>query len=173
MVRTHKFLCALATGVGILSTDFIDACLTSPNVLPPPESFVLQDKAKEKHFKVKLADAVKRAKSNSGRLLGGIAVYCTEAIPNGPGTYKTIVEFNGGEFAIFRAKAETLRMREEGEEEAVYLLTGTSIKEKALWPKFTQMAEDNGYEPRIVQVEWLLDAAMRQEVKWHDAYLAK
>ncbi|KFY36379.1 hypothetical protein V494_05061 [Pseudogymnoascus sp. VKM F-4513 (FW-928)] len=172
MVRTHKFLCALATGVGILSTDFIDACLTSTS-LPTPESFVLKDKAKEKHFKVKLADAVNRAKSNSGRLLRGIAVYCTEAIPNGSGTYKTIVEFNGGEFAIFRAKAETLRMREEGEEEAVYLLTGTSIKEKALWPKFTQMAEDNGHEARIVQVEWLLDAAMRQEVKWHEAYLAK
>ncbi|OBT83412.1 hypothetical protein VE02_07696 [Pseudogymnoascus sp. 03VT05] len=172
MVRTHKFLCALATGVGILSSEFIDACLTSSTV-PPPESFVLKDRAKEKHFKVKLADAVNRAKSNLGHLLRGIAVYCTEAIPNGPGTYKTIVEFNGGEFAIFRAKAETLRMREEGEEEAVYLLTGTSIKEKALWPKFAQMAQDNGHEPRIVQVEWLLDAAMRQEVKWHEAYLAQ
>ncbi|OBT69481.1 hypothetical protein VE03_01070 [Pseudogymnoascus sp. 23342-1-I1] len=171
MVRTHKFLCALATGVGILSTEFIDACLTSTN-LPTPESFVLKDKAKEKHFKVKLADAVNRAKSNSGHLLRGIAIYCTEAIPNGSGTYKTIVEFNGGEFAIFRAKAETLRMREEDEEEAVYLLTGTSVKEKALWPKFAQMAQDNGHEPRIVNVEWLLDAAMRQEVKWNDAYLA-
>lgn len=141
--------------------------------MPSTDSFILQDKVNEKRFNVKLADAVKRAKANSRRLLGGIAVYCTEAIPNGPDTYKSIVEANGGEFCVYRARAGTLKKTDGGEDEAAYLLTGTTPKEKALWPKFTQMAKDNGHEPRIVQTEWLLDTAMSQEIKWNEGYLAK
>jgi hypothetical protein len=172
MVRTQKFLCALANGVTILNSKFIDTCLTSSS-MPSTDSFILQDKANEKRFNVKLANAVKRAQANSRRLLRGVAVYCTEAIPNGPETYKNIVEANGGEFSVYRARAGALRKREDGEQEAVYLLTGTTPKEKVLWPKFSQMASDNGHVPRIVLAEWLLDAAMSQEMKWKDAYLAK
>ena len=172
MVRTQKFLCALANGVTILNSKFIDTCLSSSS-MPSTNSFILQDKANEKRFNIKLAEVVKRAKANSRCLLRGIAVYCAEGIPNGPETYKSIVEANGGEFSVYRGRAGALRKREDGEEEAVYLLTGTTPKDKALWPKFSQMARDNGHVPRIVLTEWLLDTAMSQEIKWKDAYLAK
>ena len=52
------------------------------------------DKAAEKRFGVVLADAVARAKANKRRLLAGVAVFCTENIPNGGETYKSIVESN-------------------------------------------------------------------------------
>ena len=172
MVRTQKFLCALANGVTILNSEFIDTCVTSSGV-PDPKNFILVDKPAEKRFGVVLADAVARAKANKCRLLAGVAVYCTEGIPNGEDTYKSIVESNGGEFAVYRGRRGVLQKREEEDGEEVYLLTGLSKKEKALWSGFEKMAGEAGYRPRVVLTDWLLDTAMAQEIKWKDRYLAK
>lgn len=172
MVRTQKFLCALANGVTILNSEFIDTCVTSSTV-PDPSDFILVDKAAERRFGVVLADAVARAKANRRRLLAGVAVYCTEGIPNGGDTYRSIVESNGGEFAVYRGRRGVLKKREEGDVEEVYLLTGLSKKDKALWSGFSKMASEAGHKARVVLTDWLLDTAMAQEIKWKDAYLAK
>lgn len=171
MVRTQKFLCALANGVTILNSEFIDTCVTS-SAVPEPSDFILVDKPAEKRFGVVLADAVGRAKANKRRLLRGVAVYCTEGIPNGLDTYRSIVESNGGEFAVYRGRKGVLTQREDGDVEEVYLLTGVSKKEKALWSGFEKMARETGHEPRVVLTDWLLDTAMAQEVKWRESYLA-
>lgn len=171
MVRTQKFLCALANGVTILNSNFIDTCITS-NTVPEPKDFILVDKAAEKRFGVVLADAVARAKANKRRLLAGVAVFCTENIPNGGETYKSIVESNGGDFAVYKGRRGAISRREEGDVDEVYLLTGMSKKEKALWPGFEKMAMEAGHRPRICLTDWLLDTAMAQEVKWRDSYLA-
>ncbi|KAI9738968.1 MAG: hypothetical protein M1818_005282 [Claussenomyces sp. TS43310] len=177
MIRTQKFLTALATGPVVLSTDFIDTCLEG-HAAPSTEDFLLKDPQNEKRLKLKLKEVVRRAKSNPRRLLGGIVVYCTTEIQNGPETYKAIVEANGGTFVIYRGRRGNLvklaeaEDDEEEEEEPVYLLSGTRPEEKRLWPKFTQMAQDSHMEPRIVLTEWLLDTAMAQKLMWGDKYLA-
>jgi hypothetical protein len=176
MVRTQKFLCALASGAVIVSSDFIDVCLENGE-MPPVEQYLLKDAANEKRFKLKLKDAVKRARFNERRLLQDVAVCCTPDIINGPDTFRAIVEANGGIFYVYRGRGGFVLKKGENEtedrpeNEPIYLLSGVKPDEKKLWPKFEQMARDGGMVPRIVLTEWLLDTAMSQEIKWHDRYL--
>jgi len=175
MVRTQKFLCALASGPTIVSADFIDACLKDGEI-PEMKDFLLKDPASEKKFKLKLHDIVTRAKANKRSLLRRVPVYCTAAIPNGSDTYKAIVEANSGMFKIFDGKPTikpTNPEDDDGPAEPVYLLTGTRPDERKLWPKFTEMAKAGNMIPRIVSSEWLLDVAMSQQLKWSNVYLAK
>jgi len=176
MVRTQKFLCALAGGPTIVSSDFIDTSIRSAEI-PPVDNFLLKDKDNEKKFGLKLKDVVARARANKRQLLRGIPIYCTAEISNGPDTFKSIVEANGGTFSVYRARGgSTIRPTKEEEEdedlEPVYLLTGVRPEERRLWLKFEEMARDGHMEPRIVHSDWLLDVAMSQQLKWDDRYLA-
>jgi hypothetical protein len=176
MVRTQKFLCALASGPVIVSSDFIDTCLSEGEV-PEVEDFLLKDKDNEKKFKLKLPDIVARAKANKRSLLRRVPIYCTEQIHNGYKTYQAIVESNGGVFNTYKAKGgPTIKPTDpeddDGPPEPVYLLTGPRPDERSLWPKFTAMAKAGNMIPRIVNAEWLLDVAMSQQLKWNNSYLA-
>lgn len=176
MVRTQKFLCALANGPIIVSTDYIDTCIQK-GALPNVDEFLLKDEDNEKKFKLKLKDVVARAKANKRNLLRRVVIYCTVDIPNGPDTFKAIVESNGGQFHLYRgrggAQIKPTKPEEDDEEpEPVYLITGPRPEERRLWPKFVEMAENGNMIPRIVHTEWLLDVAMSQQLKWSDKYLA-
>jgi Regulator of Ty1 transposition protein 107 BRCT domain len=173
MVRTQKFLCALASGATILSSEFIDTCLEEGEVAPV-EQFLLKDSDNEKRFKLKLKDAVKRAKINKRRLLQDVAICCTSDINNGPNTFKAIVESNGGTFYVYRGRGGFVLKKDSDEDiidEPLYLLSGVKPEEKKLWPKFEEMARAGGMQPRIVVTEWLLDTAMSQEMRWDESYL--
>ncbi len=173
MVRTQKFLCALATGPTIVASSFIDQAVKQGKV-PTIDDHLLKDVENEKKFRLKLKDVVARARANKRNLLRRVPVYCTNEIPNGSGTYKSIVEANGGTFALYRGRPtikKTSPEEDDGPAEPVYLLTGHSPAERALWPKFEQMATDGNMIPRIVDSEWLLDVAMSQQHKWSDKYL--
>lgn len=176
MVRTQKFLCAIAAGPTVLSSDFIDYCIDKGE-LPPVDKYLLQDKENEKRFDLKLEDVVSRAERNNRRLLRSVAVYCTADIANGPETYKAIVEANGGTFTIYRARGgstmKPMVPSNGARQEKVYMLTSTKPEEKRLWPKFAAMARAGGMDPKIVHTEWLLDTAMAQQIKWDDAYLVE
>jgi hypothetical protein len=171
MVRTKKFLCALAAAPIILSTDFIDSCLQK-GAIPDPKGFLLKDTENEKKFDIKLKDAVARAKANNRRLLSGTPpIHCTSIIKNGADTYRAIVEANGGKFIIYNGKPTIKETKPEEDltgPEPVYLLTGPQPKEKELWPKFIEMAKKGNMIPRVVHTEWLLDAAMSQRLDWNE-----
>ncbi|KAJ5047636.1 uncharacterized protein L3040_003457 [Drepanopeziza brunnea f. sp. 'multigermtubi'] len=175
MVRTQKFLCALATGPTIVTSNFIEASVGSRNgKIPAVEDFLLKDVASEKKFGLKLKDVIVRAKANNRNLLRRVPIYCTNAIPNGSATYKSIVEANGGTFALYSGRPTIKKTNPEddvGPAEPVYLLTGQSPAERALWPKFERMAKEGNMIPRIVDSEWLLDVAMSQQYKWNEDYL--
>lgn len=178
MVRTQKFLCALASGATIVSTEFIDTCLATGEI-PPEHDFLLRDTPNENKFNLKLKDAVKRAKQNDRCLLKDVAVCCTAQINNGPETFRAIVEANGGTFYVYKGRGGFVLKKDheddvvEASDEPIYLLSGNKPDERVLWPKFEQMARDGGMEPRIVITEWLLDTAMRQEIQWDEGYLTR
>lgn len=174
VVRTQKFLCALAYGPIIVSADFIDSCLKKGDIADV-NKFLLKDTENERKFSVKLKDSLARAKANKRSLLRRVPIYCTENIPNGPSTYKSIVEANGGTFAVYRGRPVIKKISPEEDTdpaEPVYLVTGLKPEERKLWPKFIEMAEAGNMIPRIVQTEWLLDVAMSQKQKWNDSYSA-
>lgn len=174
MVRTKKFLCALAAAPSIVSTEFIGACIKKGK-LPETDNFFLKDVENEKKFGLKLRDVVARAKANKRGLLRRVPVYSTKDIENGSDTFRQIVEANGGMFGEYLGRPtikKTKPEEDDGPAEPVYLLTGQSPKERNLWPKFEQMAREGNMIPRIVHAEWLLDVAMSQQHKWSEKYLA-
>lgn len=181
IVRTQKFICALAHAPIVLSTDFVDQCLAENKRLPP-ENFLLNDLESEERFGYKLTDATARAKENKGQLLRGYTIYCTEFIHGGFDTYKAIVEANGGKCLLYRARASSNISARTGATdrghdkmdldtpEYLYLLSGVSPEEARLWPKFRQLAKGMEMEPRIVKNDWLIDLALSQRIQWQEMY---
>ncbi|CAK7265875.1 regulator of Ty1 Transposition [Sporothrix epigloea] len=178
LVRTMKFLKTLARGPEVLNAQFITDVLEKGKLLPT-EDYLLRDKDGEARFNVVLSKALARARANRGRLLWHVVVYCAADIKNGPESYREIAEANGAIFKTYRAHSgTTIRPVTTSDEdsqpaEPVYLLTSAAPAERALWPKFEQMARDGNMLPRVVAPDWLLDVAMRQEVLFDDHYLAE
>ncbi|POR35195.1 BRCT domain-containing protein [Tolypocladium paradoxum] len=176
VMRTVKFLCALARGATGLSTDFIEHALQTGEV-PAPDDFLLKDEAAEKKYNLKLERSASRAKANRGKLLQGIPIYCTENIRNGPESYQAIAEANGAIFKLYRARSGTTIKPTTAEEdggappEPVYLLSNNMGDDKHLWPRFEEMAKNGNMEPRIVAPDWLLDVAMAQQVRFDKKFL--
>ncbi|KAK3381367.1 BRCT domain-containing protein [Podospora didyma] len=177
MVRTMKFLRCLARGAQMIDSSFITACLESGK-RAKFEEHPLVDKENEARFGVTVETAQARARANKGRLLWGVPIYCTVDIRNGVDSYKAIAEANGAIFKTYRARGgATIKPTTEEEDggadpEPVYLLTSNSVAEKALWPRFEEMARKGHMEPRIVVSDWLLDVAMKQQLTFDPGYLA-
>ncbi len=180
ILRTQKFISALAHAPIILSTDFVNDCL-SQNQRLDPQKYLLQDTEGEKRMGYKLSDSLARAKSNKGQLLRGYSIYCTENIQGSFETYKSIVEINGGKCLMYRARAgSTATLRAGLDEETdgseagtpgyVYLISGASPEEAKLWPRFRQMIEGVGKIPLVVRHDWVLDLALSQKHQWLDIY---
>ncbi|KAI9829841.1 MAG: hypothetical protein M1826_005418, partial [Phylliscum demangeonii] len=108
IVRTQKFISALAYAPVVLASDFIPHCVQLPrHCAAPPHDltpFLLRDHAAEDRLGVRLLDALARAHANQRRLLRGIAIYCTPSVHGGFETYKAIVEANGGACLPFRGR---------------------------------------------------------------------
>ena len=171
ILRTVKFISAMAYAPTILSTDFIDACLESDD-LEDPDSFKLVDKQQEKRLGLSLTLSKERAKENRNMLLEGRSVYVLSNVNGGFDTYSKIVQANGGHCVLFMGSKKT-RMkshRADGEEDGedatlpdVYLISPEDPDEK-LWQQFRVMAHSSRQTPRIVTTDWLIETAMRQEL---------
>lgn len=176
MVRTIKFLRALARGPEVINSSFIDACLEAGERLDVNE-YKLKDKANEARFGVKLEKSIARARENKGRLLWGVPIYCTKDIKSGAESYRPIAEANGAIFKTYTGRgASTIKPTNPDEDsqgqEPVYLLTSGSKAERELWTRFEKMARDGNMDPRVVSSDWLLQVAMSQELKFDKKYLA-
>ncbi|KAJ5730011.1 uncharacterized protein N7483_004519 [Penicillium malachiteum] len=183
ILRTTKFVNALAYAPFIVSTDFITECLKQDELLNPAD-FPLVDKAAENKFGFSMVKAIGNAKDNKNKLLKGFRIYCIDDIRGGFDAFKSIVEANGGECLVFRGRLALTNpsRREESDDEDsdmednepgrhdVFLLSSAESKHARLWPRFRQVAGDIKRTPRIVRVDWLLDMAMSQELKGVDEY---
>ncbi|KAK5190731.1 regulator of Ty1 Transposition [Exophiala xenobiotica] len=172
IVRTMKFVTALAYAPMVISTDYIDACLEANEQLDPKE-FRLQDKENEQKLGVSLKLSRERAQKNQGQLLQGRIIYCLENIRGGFDTFKAIVGANGGECRTWRGRKGTTVPSGRADSEAstdtdanneVYLLSNDDDRKenKSLWTRFKEMAEGSRKVPRIVTADWLLETAMSQ-----------
>ena len=181
ILRTPKFLCAMAKAPVLLSTQFVDECLAQ-NSLLRPEDYKLKDTEGEKRHDLRLIDVIERAKVNKGGLLRNCSIFCTEHVHGGFDAYKSIVDVNGGTCLLYRARGGSLPVSKSGDKDGsmeeleieqsdyVYLITGTASADVKLWPKFRQMAQNVGKTPRIVKNDWLLDLALTQQIRWLDRY---
>ncbi|KAK1149508.1 regulator of Ty1 Transposition [Aspergillus melleus] len=180
ILRTPKFVNALAYGPVIVNVEFITACLKK-NELVDPEEFPLKDDAAEKRFGFSLEEAKANAKNNKNRLLQGYKIHCVESIRGGFDAFKSIADANGGDCSLFRGRVSYQSQREESDEASsaeeedpsrkeIYLLSSVAADHRKLWPRFRQLAQSVHKTPRIVRVDWLLDIAMSQTLHPADAY---
>ncbi|KAL8700972.1 MAG: hypothetical protein Q9201_005164 [Fulgogasparrea decipioides] len=184
IVRTKKFVCALARAPVVISTEYVDNCLAKNERLEP-EDYLLNDPVGEQKQGFRLSDAVSRAKNHRGQLLQGMSIYCTEPVKGGFDVYKAIIEANGGTCILYKARAGSMAASraggheedsdgmDTGKPEYIHLVSGNSAAEVALWPKFRQMVQGIGKLPRIAETDWLLNSALRQELHWKDVYELK
>src|SRR4051812_30269450 len=82
IVRTRKFVSALACAPTVVSTSYLDYALKH-NKLPPPEKHLLHDREFEKQHKFRLHEALERAKQNKNHLLRNWTIFCTEKVTGG------------------------------------------------------------------------------------------
>ncbi|KAH0536184.1 hypothetical protein FGG08_006923 [Glutinoglossum americanum] len=180
LVRTQKFVSAMAAAPVVISTHWVDACLDKGRLLRP-EDFLLKDTEGESRLGLRLADALKKAKQNRRSLLADETIYCTLAVYD---TYKIIIEANGGRCLIFRgssrggagsnaSKAAGTAVTDDESDgkgnDDMFLVSGETPEEKNLWTAFEKMAASKGRGARVVRTEWLLDVVMKQELNWKEA----
>jgi hypothetical protein len=178
VVRTKKFVSALACGPTLVSSAYLDFALKN-NKLPAPEKFPLTDQDFVKTHNIHLEEAIPRARQNQKRLLKGWTIYCTENLTGGSDTYKDIIEANGGKCQIWKGKGiatataskrkidksdEVSQNLQEDEGDVLYLISEANKKEFGNWAKFRELAEKHDMIPRIVKTEWILHVAMAQYV---------
>lgn len=120
VVRTEKFLCALAMQSYILSEQWAIASadakkllrasfsLFHRDILPSirtahlaEEHFVLKDKVGEDKYNVDLARALRLSKKNQGKLLQGHTFYVTPRVSIDTKLLKNVVNACGGQVRLF------------------------------------------------------------------------
>jgi hypothetical protein len=180
VVRTKKFVAAMACGPTLVSSSYLDFAIRN-NKLPPPEKHALQAPDFEKEHGFRMSEAVERARQNKHRLLKDWTIFCTSSIAGGFDTYKDIIEANGGRCLDWKGKSTTAtaskrlinssageesQNQKEDEGDVLYLISDPDQKQFPNWVKFRQLAAKHDMIPRIVKTEWLLIVAMAQYVHW-------
>lgn len=181
MLRTRKFVTAIASAPQVVDTHYLDDILQDEREVD--DIRLLEDKATEKAWGFKLSDALARAQINKHRLFRGWEIYVTDHMPGGFDTYKDIISVNGGNALAFRGsrRGTTLKRRlaldpaageesqnQGGEEEYdyVYLVANNTPADKPLWKQFRKLAIEQELRPRVVKADWLLLSALSQRIQW-------
>ena len=191
VMRTKKFVAALACGPLVVKTSFLDYCLTHDSPPRAAEYALGNDIKTMETFGIKISETIKRAKINKRHLLRGWTIFCTEGVKGGFETFRDIVEINGGTCLKWKGRStvrvtnrkmsadededletgeESQNQGGENEKDYLYLISGESNEEMGLWQKFRLWAFDNELLPRIVTPDWLLGCAMAQQIEWNEDY---
>lgn len=182
IIRTFKFLAALASAPTIVDQSFLDQALKLRQ-LPDPADHPLLDSEGEKNNNFSLEDAVQRAKQNKRRMLRGWTIYCTDGVKGGFETYKSIIEVNGGECSLWKGQTNARASHRsfdskdgdgnggQDEQDPLFLISEPKKSEASQWSKFRDLAEKHNMIPKIVKPEWLLMVAMNQVIVGEDDYL--
>ncbi|KAG6916328.1 hypothetical protein DXG01_007310 [Tephrocybe rancida] len=109
LVRTEKFLCALATAPFILTAKWAIESAAAKKLLDE-RNYLLRDKTNEKKFDFVLADALARAKELRGTLFSKMAFYITPKVQINHSLLKNVITACGGQVNnfLFRAIADML-----------------------------------------------------------------
>ncbi|PPJ55807.1 hypothetical protein CBER1_01592 [Cercospora berteroae] len=185
LLRTKKFVCAIARSPLVVHTSFLDAALEKKKLTEDPP--MLKDRDGEERLGFKLAESLDRAKQNQHKLFAGWSIYVTKDIKGGFDTYKDIITLNGGVALMYQGRTgislatrrsrtdpaagtESQNQGHDDEFNCVYLVSGETAAETKLWTAFRKEAEKHDLEARIVTSDWVLNAALSQQIVNRDKY---
>jgi hypothetical protein len=185
LLRTRKFVCALANAPMVVETTYLDSALKNNKLIEKPS--LLHDRDTEEKYGFKLSESLKRAEDNQHNLLRGWTIFVTKDVNGGFDTYKDIITLNGGQAMMYAGRTGVTipkrRLRDDpdagsesqhqgGDEEFdyVYLVSGDSEVDIKLWKQFRDLAKKQDLEARIVKNDWLLHLAMAQQIEWKEKF---
>uniref|UniRef100_A0A8K9UP74 Mediator of DNA damage checkpoint protein 1 n=1 Tax=Oncorhynchus mykiss TaxID=8022 RepID=A0A8K9UP74_ONCMY len=108
--RTVKFLCAVARGVPVVTTDWLDKCGKVGSFLPT-DRYLVKDREQENKFSFCLEESLRTASTQP--LLQGFEVHVTRSVLPEPAQMKDIIVCSGARFlskmpSTQKAQARTL-----------------------------------------------------------------
>lgn len=121
LVRTEKFLCAIANAPIVVTDKWIETCASTHHLLSMflslgrdrnylsilstltgEDGFLLVDPANEKKWGVNLNRSLERARENNGKLFDGMTFYLTPKLPVGTKLLKNVITAGGGKVRLVR-----------------------------------------------------------------------
>ncbi|KAJ7217976.1 BRCT domain-containing protein, partial [Mycena pura] len=151
VVRTEKFLCALAAGAFILSEKWATESIAA-NKLLPEEDYILRDNVSERKWNFSLVDAMAQAKKVGGKLFENQTFYVTPRVPIDTKLLKTVVTAQGGKLS---PQTPTMRLMNTAPNRYVI----SCPEDISVW---RPLAEHH----TIYSQELLLMAALTQDIDW-------
>ncbi|KAI0355785.1 hypothetical protein OH77DRAFT_1424737 [Trametes cingulata] len=155
VVRTEKFLCAVAVAPYVLSEKWAVVSAASRR-LQPEEKYMIEDPETEKKYGFNLADALKRAKKNAGKLFAGKTFYVTAKVPVDSKLLKNVVTANGGTLST---QVPTVRMLNGHEDDRFVISCPADVN---IWRPLAE----HGHP--VYTQELILTSALRQELGLDD-----
>ncbi|KAJ7770143.1 hypothetical protein DFH07DRAFT_266653 [Mycena maculata] len=152
LVRTEKFLGALASGVEFILTDKWVLDSIAANKLLPEEDYILHDEVNERKWDFSLLDAMERAKENGGKLFENKTFYVTSKIPFDTKLLKNVVNAQGGKLVTTTPTLRTLNSAP-----GRYIIS--CAEDISVWRPLTK-------DHVIYSPELLLTSALTQEIDW-------
>ncbi|KAH7905875.1 BRCT domain-containing protein [Hygrophoropsis aurantiaca] len=156
IVRTEKFLCALAVAPFILTEEWATGSAKAGKILPE-DNYMLSDPDAEKKWKFKFSDALARSKSEGGpRSFAGMTFCITPKVAIDNKLLKNVVTAAGG--TVQTASSPTTRSL-KGKENRYVISCPDDI---SIWRPLVQ----GGFT--VYSPELLLTGVLRQEIDWED-----
>ncbi|PSS00871.1 hypothetical protein PHLCEN_2v4098 [Hermanssonia centrifuga] len=152
LVRTEKFLCAMATAPYVVTDAWVETCV-SKNRIMPEEDFALKDPTSEKKYGFKLLDAIERSKANAGKVFAGKTFYLTPKVPVESKLLKNVVTAGGGQLLIQSPTARILK----GHDNRFVISSPADV---SIWRPLSEQ----GYP--IYNQELVLTAMLKQQIDW-------
>ncbi|KAH9483371.1 PAX-interacting protein 1 [Psilocybe cubensis] len=157
VVRTEKFLCAVASRAPWVLQDRWAIESANARKILPEKGFILKDKSGENKYGVNLVQALERAKENikDGGLLKGHIFYLTPRVPVDAKLLKNVVVASGGQVST---QTPTLRVISTAPSLRHVISCSDDI---AIWRPLT-----SSKAVRIYTQELLLNGVLKQEMEW-------
>ncbi|KAJ7496761.1 hypothetical protein FB451DRAFT_202760 [Mycena latifolia] len=99
LLRTEKFLCALAGAPFILMKQWAEDSAAEGSLMPE-DDYLLQDDAAESKYGFRLSEAVVRARELKGKLFKDHVFYVTPKVHTNPALLRSVVLAHGGQIIL-------------------------------------------------------------------------
>ncbi|KAG6825628.1 hypothetical protein H0H92_003009 [Tricholoma furcatifolium] len=153
LVRTEKFLCALANAPFILTSKWATDSAAAKKLLDE-RNYLLRDKVNEKKFDFVLADALERAKELRGTLFAKMTFYITPKVQVDIKLLKNVVTACGGQV---NTQPPTLRIMNANPDRYIV----SCPEDVSIWRPIASTHP-------IYTHELILTSALKQEIDWEN-----
>ncbi|KIP02673.1 hypothetical protein PHLGIDRAFT_111799 [Phlebiopsis gigantea 11061_1 CR5-6] len=154
IVRTEKFLVAMAVAPHIVTDKWVEACVSKKKIMPEKD-YILKDPDNEKRYHYKLADALSRAHKKGRKLFEGKTFYVTPKVPVDAKLLKAVITAGGGQFSSQNPTVRILK----GHSSRFVVSTPADV---SIWRPLAEQ----GFP--VYSQELVLTSVLRQEVDWDD-----